>query len=162
MTSPTSVPSRYHMFDRLYDIFRIHGFASRPTDIRYDSVTTEIIASNHNVDTGLNLYFRSIGRSFHDLISVSFPDINDHPVRFHRIAQQFPWNLKNIMGSEDQIHEPITLFSAFPLRELPASYKPAPSDHHMPVFSCLHAAKIIPDGRRHAVGIFSDGAVCNK
>ena len=143
----------YQMFDLSHNIFRIPASLTT-TDIRYDTVTTEIIASKHNVDTGFELIFSIHRQIFHDLIGI-FPDINDHAVRFHRIAQQFR-EFENIMGSEDQIHEPITLFQLFHYVSF-LHHTATQSDHHMRFF-LFHAAKISQTAVDTLIGIFTDGA----
>ena len=49
------------------------------TYIWYNTVAAEIIAAEHNVDSGLEGIFSFIWKIFHDLIRI-FPDIDDHPV----------------------------------------------------------------------------------
>ena len=143
----------YQMFDLSYDIFRIPASLTA-TDIRYDTVTAEVVASKHNVDTGFEFVFSIYRQIFHDLIGI-FPDIDDHPVRFHSITQKFR-ELEDVMGSEDQIHEPVTLFQFFHHMCF-LHHTATQRDHHMWLL-LFHAAKISQAAVDTLVGIFTDGA----
>ena len=147
------------MFDLSDNIFRIPASLTT-TDIRYDTVTAEIIASKHDVDTGFELILSVYRQVFHDLIRI-FPDIDDHAVRFHRITQKFR-EFENIMGSEDQIHEPVTLLQFFYHMGF-LHHTAAERDHHMR-FLLFHAAKISQAAIDTLVGILTDrtGIVNNK
>ena len=72
------------MFDLSYDIFRIPASLTA-TDIRYDTVTAEVVAPKHNVDTGFEFVFSIYRQVFHDLIGI-LPDVDDHAAAFKHAA----------------------------------------------------------------------------
>ena len=70
------------IFDQCFDLpYNILCFpaAFPATYIRYNTVAAEIVAAEHNVDSGLEGIFSFVWKIFHDLIRI-FPDIDDHPV----------------------------------------------------------------------------------
>ena len=97
---------RHQMLNFLYDFFRITA-PFPPPHIWHDTVAAEIIASEHNIDSGFVRIFAVYWQLFHDLIGL-LPDIDNHFMILEHGHQKLR-ELKNIVGTEDQIHEAVAL-----------------------------------------------------
>ena len=97
----------YETLNLTYDRFRVSA-AFPSTHIWYNTVTAEIIAAEHDINTGFERILSLNRKVFNDLICI-FPDINYHPVRLHAVRKKL-CEFVYIMCAEDQVYKPVTLF----------------------------------------------------
>ena len=77
------------------------------THIGHNAVAAEIIAAEHDVDARPEGVFPLNGKLLHDLLRI-LPDIYNHAAVLHTFRQKLR-EFKNIVGTEDQIHEAVAL-----------------------------------------------------
>ena len=75
---------RHQAFNLPNDILRITA-AFPAADLGDNTIAAEIIAAEHNIDTGFERIFSLYRQIFHDLVRI-LPDINDHSLIFKQGA----------------------------------------------------------------------------
>ena len=75
---------RHQAFNLPNDILRITA-AFPAADIGDNTIAAEIIAAEHDIDTGFERIFSLYRQIFHDLVRI-LPDINDHSLIFKQGA----------------------------------------------------------------------------
>ena len=82
-------------------------YKRQAADIGDNTIRAEIVATEHDVHTGLERILPLHGKIFHDLIRI-LPYVYHHAVLRHALIEQLR-QLKDIVRAEDQIHEAIAL-----------------------------------------------------
>ena len=125
----------HQSLDLLNNIFRLPASLAS-AHIRHDAVAAEVIAAEHDVDTGFERIL-SLDREFlHDLVC-SFPYIDHHLLLHEALVEQLR-KLEDIVGSEDQVHMAVALLDLCDYLRL-LHHAAAEGDHHIRVLSLYTA-----------------------
>ena len=128
--------------------------ASLPASyVRYDTVTAEIVAAEHNVDAGFERVIAFCRKLFHNLVG-AFPDVDQLAVTVLHLIEQLG-ELENIVGSEYQIDKWIVLLDLVHHLFL-LHHAAEKGDLHIRV-GFLQAVKLAKTSVYLQIGVLTDG-----